>query len=276
MTGCITNPTFDFQSFIEIVRNGMKQFPSPQTLVGDWSNDDKSALWKTPEDMNKEKKYLRDCDQYSILLKHFCKAMVGAGKFRKSSKSKFLSEYMGISLEAFLVVTYLNNYEKWMDEAGPPQVVDATYLNNCEKWKDEARPPQVVDTASTDTGISSVSFKTTFVTEKSVANRGTRWTEKSRGAGKDKGWPPIAQKMHIYLSDLIKFQREQSEVARIAFESGIRECFFNDEELNGSISNFLPDDVRAMREERLQETLDRMLLKRSRNQYEYGSSEILP
>jgi hypothetical protein len=95
-------------------------------LVGEWSGDDKKSLWKTPEDMNREKKYLRDCDQYPILLKQFSKAMIGAGRFNKCSKKQLISGYMGPSFEAFLVLTYINNYNEWMSEAGPPWGVDTT------------------------------------------------------------------------------------------------------------------------------------------------------
>jgi hypothetical protein len=197
--------------------------------------------------MNSEKKYLRDSDHYPILLKHFSKAMIGAGTFRKCSKKQLLSAYMGPSLEAFLVLTYMNNYDKWMSEAGPPRGVE---------------------TSTAVTGTSSVSFLS--VGEITV---GTRWTEKSRGAGKDKGWAPASQKLHEYLTKLIKIQRQQSEGDRIAFETGLQQ-YFAGESVN-STSNCIPDDeVVALRNDRMDETYQKYSRKRLRGQYEHASVTV--
>jgi hypothetical protein len=97
------------------------------------------------------------------------------------------------------------------------------------------------------------------------SHHGTRWTEKSRGAGKDKGWALVSQKLHEYLTVLIKIQRQQSEGDRIAFESGLRQ-YFAGESLHSDY------EVVAMRSDRIEETLLKYTRKRSPwGQYEHAS-----
>ena len=148
-------------------------------LVGEWSQDDES-LWKTPTDMHEENKYLRKEPGYMVMMEHFSKAAVGATKFNKVSKSVLLSKYMDPALEAFIVLTYINNYNKWICEAN-------------------ASPT----TAPRD--------GTTTISDVTTDSVPSRWTENGRGSGKDRGWSKAAIKIYNRIEQLIILQRNEPD-----------------------------------------------------------------
>ena len=87
--------------------------PDPRTIlggldiVGDGQED--AAEDATP--------CLRDTKAHKTFLFLFAKTVMLADTFKKNSTVKLLSEYMGIALEAFAVLTYANNYHSWLEEA---------------------------------------------------------------------------------------------------------------------------------------------------------------
>ena len=162
-----------------MIRLGSEELPEVEKLVGEWSQDDQS-LWKTPTDMHEENMYLRKEPGYMVMMEHFSKAAVGATKFNKVSKSVLLSTYMDPALEAFIVLTYINNYNKWICEANASQTT----------------PPRDATTTISD------------VTTDSVP---TRWTENGRGSGKDKGWSDTAKKIYNLIEELIILQRKEPD-----------------------------------------------------------------
>jgi hypothetical protein len=136
------------------------------------------SLWKQPSEMFQERKFLRHSDAYMEFLKWFTVTMVGNATFKMRARNDMLSTYMDVSLEAFLVVTYMNNYDKWK--------IDASQEGS--------------------------TIISTDLSEISVGTATPRWTNHSRGAGKDNGWAPAAKKMHDMIVGLLNLQRQQDTV----------------------------------------------------------------
>ena len=59
----------------------------------------------------------QDKDMYHDFINYFVKPVVGKRKFDNSSFKYLLSRYVTISDEAFALLTFENNYERWLDMA---------------------------------------------------------------------------------------------------------------------------------------------------------------
>jgi hypothetical protein len=78
--------------------------PSDQWPVyGAWREEDRTM-------------YLRETMGHRAILRHFTKIAVMAKVFDNNSWCELISEYMTPSLEAFVILVYVNNHERWFKE----------------------------------------------------------------------------------------------------------------------------------------------------------------
>jgi hypothetical protein len=94
--------------------NPPPSMPDPRVILGGLAAQ--RDQW--PEDGDSTRApYLRQTRDHQDLLVHFTKVMVMSERFRQKSTRSHLTRYMGSALEAFCVVTYVNNYDNWYEEA---------------------------------------------------------------------------------------------------------------------------------------------------------------
>ena len=104
-----SSSTFIFVSFFPLVfvlslltalhSKGVK-LPTPEIILGVIEEEDFEV--DSPEIC------LRQTDEHLTLLKLFAKTVMTGNTFKKFSTTRLLSGYMSISLEAYVVVTYVN------------------------------------------------------------------------------------------------------------------------------------------------------------------------
>jgi hypothetical protein len=112
-------------------------------------------------------------------------------------------------LECFLVIAYVNGYDKWMWECefGPPKKKNRKRKKRSEDDDDEEDAGTTSsgdsDTSPTDTSPTDTSSPTTTQT---TTGR-TRFTEDALGAGKYKGWSKGGILLYNLVHDVLEEQR---------------------------------------------------------------------
>jgi hypothetical protein len=160
------------------------EMPDAREILGDLAGprDKWPAFDSTPDDGGRAL-YLRETEAYEDLMFHFTKVLVMNDFYRQKATKKGLSLYMGVSLESFLVLTYVNNYETW--------------YKDCKG--ELPRRPICFETGSTESETSGVSGVSDNSTQK--------FTAASRGKGKYRGWSDTGMDLFNHLGDLLAFQR---------------------------------------------------------------------
>ena len=151
------------------LRTLKKPLPRPEIVLGDLANPQKEK-WPGYNDPRDD--YLRETDEHSTILFYFTKIMVMAPVFRASATEEPLSGYMSSALEAFLILTYVNNYYCWIEEAN--KAIKQSVISN--------------------------------LTEPSTGSK-RMFTANSKGKGKFKGWGSDGMAMYKKLLEAIKMQR---------------------------------------------------------------------
>ena len=168
------------------------QLPAPAELLGDLDR-----VYEEPPNYNDSarKPYLREVSAYETLMYHFLKEVMMDGEFKRKSVSEKMSSWVDTSLEAYLVVAYVNGYDKWLDEC-KKAIVD---------------PPDEVNTDTS--GL-------TQDTILSVSVVRTRFTSNGRGSGKNSGWSQVGIGLYNAVWDALQMQRDDSSKTVLrAFES---------------------------------------------------------
>jgi hypothetical protein len=98
----------------ELYRDSPLSLPDPATILGEMNNPNSKA-WPLYEEDDREP-CLRETDEYKHLLFNFLKEILLNSDYRKDSASKVLSDYVDTTLEAYLVLTYIDSYEIWKTE----------------------------------------------------------------------------------------------------------------------------------------------------------------
>ena len=119
---------------------------------------------------------LRETSAHKEFLYRFAKTVMIADSFKKYSTSLLLSDYMSTNLESYAVLTYVNNYECWKEEA--------------------SRTPRRGEEVSEVTGPSS-----------SDGSK-RRYTESTRGTGKFKGWAEAGINLYNSIDTKLEQQRD--------------------------------------------------------------------
>lgn len=142
---------------------------------------DKEAVWPLFMDPDREA-YLRETTGHMILLKQFTRLCVTAGVFKEKATTERLSEYMEPGLEAFLVLTYVNNYCPWM-----------------KKWEAMKKAAETgVAESLPDDDISEYTEDRLF-------------TNSPKGVGKYKGWTPEGRALHRRMKAIIQRHRSDNK-----------------------------------------------------------------
>jgi hypothetical protein len=116
----------------------------------------------------------------------FLRVLVTARIYKDNSRRHLMSSYVKPSLEAFLVLTYLNSYGSWIQtfEDENPELVEAGAHLDRTVWD-----PDEGDITAAYSG------------------RDKLFTSAARGRGRHKGWSPAGLALHRQIAAVIKYQR---------------------------------------------------------------------
>jgi hypothetical protein len=191
-------------------------------------------------------KYLREAKGYMEVLFHFTKVVVMASTFIAHSNRKLLSHYMSPNLEAFLVLTYVNNYDAWkaeMEGEQFPSNQDATSEEDEEEDQENEENNQQLAGSKRDRDGNS-----RLVSPVSKAKK--KFTANPRGKGKFKGWSEEGMVLYKKLTKIVKQQRADKKLGE-DFEALLLEEFLSrnkkwraasDEDNNGEGAEADEDD----------------------------------
>jgi hypothetical protein len=177
-----------------------KYLPKPSFILGEVDSPrDAEDLCADPE----RKAVLRELDEYRSLMFHFTPALLKEKKFEACLKERH-SSVLSPTLEAFFVITYCNNYDKWASECG-----GTTTAN-------QAHPGGDASTTATGSSTLSGESQTKFTN-----------TAKSDG-GRFKGWSQEAYDLFNKITRVLRIQRScQHEVLLKVFDDELMMEFRN-------------------------------------------------
>ena len=192
----------------EKIKKDKNSMPDPWEILGGLAAP--KASWPNHTDPDREH-YLRETKAHEELLYCFTKVMVMNDYFRQKGLQKGVSSYMGASLEAFLVITYVNSYEAWTEECTgttPPRRTVAF-----DKDGEESNSSSVTDSSAATT-TSQQSAK--------------RFTAAAKGKGKHKGWSLSGRELYSKIGEILKEQRlDSSNPVLSSFDQKLLERFKN-------------------------------------------------
>jgi hypothetical protein len=195
----------------EKLRNNVNM-PHPLEILGPLAGE--SSGWPegySPSGSRQEasSKYLRQTQAHADLLFHFTKVVVMYDTFKNQSTTDYISNYLSAGVESFLVVAYLNGYDKWfMDCIGrnqvpPPGTEDSEQLSSLS----HGSAGQIAGQVNTFTpGQSNQSNQASAAVVTPIPT--TRFTASALGGGKYKGWNNEGMKLHKKCAELILEQRQ--------------------------------------------------------------------
>jgi hypothetical protein len=137
---------------------------------------------------------LRETHSYAKLLEGVLKEVLMDNDFNANRGSIHLSEYVDKTLEAYLVLTYMNSYNVWREEC----------LRN--KPLEEEEEPQLMQGPAAK----------------------KKWTAEGRGSGKYQGWSKTGIDTHNALVDVIAKQpplNTRNKTILSNFEPNLRQTF---------------------------------------------------
>ena len=152
---------------------------------------------------------LRETDAHADFLFRFAKTVIVCSTFKDSCNVILLSGYMSISLEAYAVLTYANSYDTWMEEA--------TRRKEGRNEEDSTSPS-------------------------SAGSKKRRFTEKTRGTGKIKGWVKSGIKLYNKINKLNILQRQRTDESLVDFEPTLKTWFLKGKNLSHSSPNDEEED----------------------------------
>jgi hypothetical protein len=174
----------------EILNKG-GEVPDTKLVLGDLAYH--QDVWPDYDEPLR-KPFLRETPSHQHLLHLFTRVTVGLDLFKKNSGLRPLTEYMGVCLEAFLVLTYHNSYQAWMDE--------------WHRSKGTRGQPALSD-LSDGTGDSSKK----------------QYTANARGRGKYKGWTDEGIDLYNRICEVLVRQRSDPDPKLAIFEKDLMDLF---------------------------------------------------
>ena len=172
----------------------------PETIESDDSDDEQGNRDSEEEGDEKDcvarwvKEGLRDgpgAEEYKRFLLLFAECFSGGGSnnaARNNESFKSLSEYMTITVEAFALVLYTNNYWKWTKMY----------------WRDE--------------------HNSTISGDSDKSHLGTLFTNDSRGSSKFGGWNSEGYVLYNRVFEMLEVQRRDPRCGK-RFEDSLRRMF---------------------------------------------------
>ncbi len=146
---------------------------------------------------------LRETDAHADFLFHFAKTVIVCSTFKESCNVILLSGYMSISLEAYAVLTSANSYDTWMEEA--------TRRKEGRNEEDSTSPS-------------------------SAGSKRRRFTEKTRGQEKFKGWAKSGIKLYNKINKMLE-RRQRNDESLVDFEPTLKTWFLKGKNLSHSKTN---------------------------------------
>jgi hypothetical protein len=162
-------------------------------FLADVQEGDDPDDWPTFEDADRQL-MLRETHSYATLLEGFLKEVLMDNDFNANSGRIHLSEYVDKTLEAYLVLTYVNSYNVWREEC----------RRNMPLEEEEEEPQLMQGPAAKK-----------------------KWTAEGRGSGKYQGWSKTGIDTYNALVDVIAKQRLNTRNKTILsnFEPNLRQTF---------------------------------------------------
>jgi hypothetical protein len=192
--------------------------PHPSDILGPLMKEEESwPVAYCPED-DEGGKYLRQTQAHADLLFHLTKVVVMYDTFKHQSKTELVSKYLSAGLEAFLVVAYLNGYDKWLLEC----ISEGPVSTNTEEGSADLSSV----THSASTGNSGTRDHTARTVSSVVTPHSTgqpRFTAAAMGAGKHKGWSDEGIILYQKVAVLLGEQRKDRNL--LGFERDLMERF---------------------------------------------------
>ena len=212
------------------------KLPTPAELLGDMDIDPETVWVEPPEKVASgpdflkgieggPKKLLRQTQAHADLIYHFTKQIVSTETFTECSGKKLINEYLYCSLEAFLVIAYVNGHDKWMAECMSPKKKkgkkrkkghEEEYSSEEEealrRQQDEIDNQDCEAEESTDESEASTMVPPT-----------TRYTGEVTGKGKYKGWKELGYILFNMVYEVLKEQRsDQVDPVLKNFQENVR------------------------------------------------------
>ena len=225
------------------------KLPTPAELLGDLDIDPESLWVEPPELVPTGTEYLegieggpqlllRETEAHADLIYHFTKQVVSTEVFTNSSAKMMLNDWLYCSLEAFLVVAYINGYEKWMAECkygkpkkkkGKKRKKDSEEAEESEEDEEALRleaQRRQQDELDNQDGASSDASDTSVIPN-------ARYTHAAMGTGKYKGWKDHGYILYNMVYDVLKDQRKSTSILVLKnFQDKMKKRFKEDN--NGS------------------------------------------
>lgn len=146
-----------------------------------------TTMTGTPETKNGRVVCLRETEAHKEFLFLFAHTVVVTPNFKDIAAHKLLSEFITPSLEAFAVLTYVNNYEQWIENR-------------------------------------MVASMAPEIQEKVTKTAKRKYTSLTRGTGKYSGWAPEGVRLYKDVWNRIKEQRANPDC--IGFEYDVKNKFW--------------------------------------------------
>lgn len=183
---------------VKALKHLKKELPDPRQVLGGLAKP--KELWPKHNDINRAA-YLRETDAHKTILVLFTRLLVTSAVFKAKATRVLLRDFMKPTLEAFMIVLYVNSYGYWM--------------KIWEAERDKIRGASGVATSgvSEDDSISDYS-----------ANR--LFTSAPRGAGKYCGWTKEGVELHLHLAAVLREQRADKKYGE-TFEADLKVKFGN-------------------------------------------------
>jgi hypothetical protein len=167
--------------------------PDPREVMGVLMQNPEA--WPDHRDAARVGSYLRETEEHMTLLEMFTRLVVTSKIFKEKATVYPLRKYMPPTMEAFLILSYVNSYGFWMKlfEASPA-------------FAEQAAGGIEGDELSTYSGQ-------------------RLFTSDSKGKGKYNGWSPEGMTLHRRISGIIKAQREDTAALGVEFEQELMRRF---------------------------------------------------
>jgi len=184
-------PTF---STNQDLKNKGTVMPDPRAVMGVLMQNPEA--WLDHRDAARVGSYLRETEEHMTLLEMFTRLVVTSKIYKEKATVYPLRKYMPPTMEAFLILCYVNSYGFWMKlfEASP------------------AFAEQAAGGIEGDDELSTYSGQRLF-------------TSDSKGKGKYNGWSPEGMTLHNRISRIIKAQRNDTAALGIEFEQDLMRRF---------------------------------------------------
>jgi hypothetical protein len=165
--------------------------PNPKLLIapllGDQNKEHMDRMNNEDDKRSAADECLREVPEYEDFIFHFAECALYTTEFNEIKGSSLLSDYMPASLEAFMVLAYVNAFDSWMYE----------YNQKHDRAANEG-----------------------------VKTPRRKFTDEARGAEKYCGWSRAGILLHAQIAEKLTEQRQSKRTVRLElFEESLKDKF---------------------------------------------------